>query len=65
MIAYRLVSRSSIEEKILTLQQQKQMLASDVLGEESFAQSLEREDFEFLLGIEANEDRKRAARKEA
>ncbi|MBL9144676.1 MAG: DEAD/DEAH box helicase [Verrucomicrobiaceae bacterium] len=65
VIAYRLVSRSSIEEKILTLQQQKQMLASDVLGEESFAQSLEREDFEFLLGIEANEDRKRAARKEA
>lgn len=40
------------------------MLASDVLGEESFAQSLEREDFEFLLGIEAHEERKRATRKE-
>ncbi len=50
--AYRLLSRSTIEEKILMLQQQKQMLAGNVLGEESFAQTLGREDFEFLLGIE-------------
>lgn len=62
VIAYRLVSRTSIEEKILTLQQQKQMLASDVLGEEGFAQSLSREDFEFLLDIEADEERRRGKR---
>jgi hypothetical protein len=52
VIAYRLISRSSIEEKILMLQQKKKMLAGDVLGEESFAQNLERDDFEFLLGLE-------------
>jgi hypothetical protein len=50
--AYRLVSRDTIEEKILTLQQKKQILAGNVLGEESFAQNLTKEDFEFLLGIE-------------
>jgi len=52
VIAYRLISRGSIEEKILTLQQKKKMLAGDVLGEASFAQNLERDDFEFLLGLE-------------
>lgn len=54
--AYRLLARGTIEEKILMLQQQKKMLAGDVLGEESFAQALGREDFEFLLGIEEREE---------
>jgi len=64
VIAYRLISRTSIEEKILTLQQQKKMLAGDILGEESFAQSLGREDFEFLLGMEEVEERRRASKKQ-
>ena len=52
VIAYRLISKNTIEEKILMLQQHKQMLSSDILGEASFAQNLGREDFEFLLGME-------------
>jgi hypothetical protein len=52
VIAYRLLTKSSIEEKILTLQQQKRMLSSDILGEASFAQNLSVNDFEFLLGME-------------
>ena len=52
VIAYRLISRNTIEEKILMLQQHKQMLSSDILGEASFAQNLGKEDFEFLLGME-------------
>ncbi len=52
VIAYRLITKDSIEEKIMMLQQQKKMLAGDVLGEQSFAQNLDRNDFEFLLGIE-------------
>lgn len=63
VIAYRLISRSSIEEKILMLQQQKQILAGDVLGEQTFAQNLGREDFEFLLGLEDREEQRRAALK--
>lgn len=52
VIAYRLISKDTIEEKILMLQQHKQMLSSDILGEASFAQNLGKEDFEFLLGME-------------
>ena len=43
------------------LQQQKQILAGDVLGEQTFAQNLGREDFEFLLGLEDREDQRRGA----
>jgi superfamily II DNA or RNA helicase len=52
VIAYRLLTKNSIEEKILTLQQQKKMLSNDILGEASFAQNLGLNDFEFLLGME-------------
>jgi hypothetical protein len=51
VIAYRLLARNTIEEKIRLLQQQKQMLSNDVLGEESFARNLQREDLEYLFGI--------------
>jgi SNF2 family DNA or RNA helicase len=51
VMAYRLLARNTIEEKIRLLQQQKQMLSSDVLGEESFARNLQREDLEYLFGV--------------
>jgi len=49
VIAYRLITKNSIEEKIRALQKQKSSLAADILGEEAFAKSLSLEDFQFLL----------------
>ena len=49
VIAYRLLIKDSIEEKIRALQKQKKALAEDVLGEERFAQSLTLEDLQFLF----------------
>lgn len=49
VIAYRLLIKESIEEKIRSLQRQKKSLAEDVLGEEKFAQSLTLDDLRFLL----------------
>jgi SNF2 family DNA or RNA helicase len=49
VMAYRLVMRDSIEQKIRALQRQKAALAADVLGEERFAQSLTLEDLRFLF----------------
>ena len=50
VFAYRLIVKNSIEEKIRLLQKQKGALASDILGEENFAQALTLSDFQFLLG---------------
>ena len=50
VIAYRLLMKASIEEKIRRLQKQKSALAADILGEESFARGLTLDDFHFLLG---------------
>ena len=52
VIAYRLLMKETIEEKIRMLQKQKGALASDILGEESFAKALTLDDFKFLLGEE-------------
>jgi len=49
VIAYRLLIKNSIEEKIRELQKQKRALAQDVLGEEKFAQSLTLDDLHFLF----------------
>jgi hypothetical protein len=49
VIAYRLVVKDSIEEKIRGLQKQKSALAADILGEENFARALTMDDFQFLL----------------
>ena len=49
VIAYRLLIKDSIEEKIRLLQKQKKALAEDVLGEEKFAQSLTLQDLQFLF----------------
>ena len=47
--AFRLFTRGTVEEKIWELQQKKAALAREILGEESFARSLTREDLEWLL----------------
>ena len=49
VIAYRLLIKNSIEEKIRALQKQKSGIAEDVLGEEKFAQSLSLDDLHFLF----------------
>jgi len=49
VIAYRLLTRGTLEEKIWELQQRKAALARDVLGEDGFARGLTREDLEYLL----------------
>lgn len=50
VIAYRLLVKESIEEKIRKLQRSKSALAADILGEESFTRALTLDDFRFLLG---------------
>ncbi|MBP7949821.1 MAG: DEAD/DEAH box helicase [Verrucomicrobiales bacterium] len=52
VIAYRLLIRNSVEEKIRRLQQQKQMLFTGVLGEESFSSNLQLSDLQFLFNQE-------------
>jgi SNF2-related domain/Helicase conserved C-terminal domain len=54
VMAYRLLIKNSIEEKIRKLQKQKSALAEDVLGEERFAQSLTLNDLHYLFSEEAN-----------
>ncbi len=49
VIAYRLLIKDSLEEKIRALQHKKKALADDVLGEESFTTNLSIEDFQFLF----------------
>jgi SNF2 family DNA or RNA helicase len=49
VIAYRLVTQGTVEEKIWKLQQSKAQLAQDVLGEEGFTGSLSKIDFDYLL----------------
>lgn len=61
VMAYRMLTKGTIEEKIMLLQQKKNIMASTVLGGEGgFSRTLEREDFEFLFDIEEEEmDRRR------
>jgi SNF2 family DNA or RNA helicase len=49
VIAFRLITRGTIEEKIAALQQRKAELVRDVLGEGGFARALTRDDLDFLL----------------
>lgn len=49
VIAYRLLIKDSIEEKIRALQKTKSALAEDVLGEEKFASALTLDDLRFLF----------------
>jgi len=49
VIAYRLLIKDSIEEKIRALQRQKKALVEDVFGEETFAQGLTLDDLHYLF----------------
>jgi SNF2 family DNA or RNA helicase len=49
VVAYRLVTLGTIEERILELQERKRALVRGVLEEESFNRALTREDFKYLL----------------
>ena len=49
VIAYRMLTSGTIEEKIWELQQRKAALARDILGEGSFARALTRGDLDYLL----------------
>ncbi|MBL9167925.1 MAG: DEAD/DEAH box helicase [Verrucomicrobiales bacterium] len=49
VMAYRLLIKGSVEEKIRVLQRRKSALAEDVLGEEKFSQSLTIDDLKFLF----------------
>ena len=49
VIAYRLLMRNTIEEKVRVLQEQKQQMLDDVLGEEAFSRSLEMKDIKYLF----------------
>ena len=49
VMAYRLLIKNSIEEKIRALQKTKSALADDVLGEEKFSQSLTLDDLRYLF----------------
>jgi SNF2 family DNA or RNA helicase len=53
VMAYRLLMRDSVEQKIRVLQHQKQGLVTGVLGQEGFAQTLTVDDLKFLFDAEA------------
>jgi superfamily II DNA or RNA helicase len=49
VVAYRLVTEDSIEERILELQEKKREIVANVLEADAFNRSLSREDFAFIL----------------
>jgi superfamily II DNA or RNA helicase len=55
VMAYRMITKSTIEEKIMLLQQKKTLMSNNILGEGGFSSTLEKSDFEFLFGLEAEE----------
>lgn len=59
VIAYRLLTRDTVEEKIRVLQHQKTALVTNVLGDEGFASNLGIDDLQFILshgGMEGEDD---------
>ncbi len=56
VMAYRMITKGTIEEKILTLQQKKQMMSANVLGEGGFSRALDRDDFAYLFDLERAEE---------
>ena len=50
VIAYRMLTAGTIEEKIWELQERKAALVADVLGEDGFARDLTQNDLDYLLG---------------
>lgn len=56
VIAYRMVARGTLEERIHELQARKAGLARDLLGEGGLAKGLTRDDLDFLLADVADDD---------
>jgi SNF2 family DNA or RNA helicase len=56
VIAYRLLTRDTVEEKIRILQHQKTQLVTNVLGDEGFASTLGIEDLQFILTHTIDDD---------
>lgn len=55
VIAYRLLARNTVEERVAQLQDQKRQLVAAVMGDEgAFAGKLTRDDLESLLGLGSN-----------
>jgi non-specific serine/threonine protein kinase len=51
VFAYKMICKDTVEEKILRLQEKKQMLADDLIQEDAgFVKNLSREDVAFLFG---------------
>ena len=61
VIAYRLLTRDTVEEKIRILQHQKTQLVTNVLGDEGFASNLGLDDLHFILSHGGEEDDEIAA----
>ncbi len=49
VIAYRMITAGTIEERIWELQQKKAAMVRDILGEDGFARALTRDDLQYLL----------------
>ncbi|MCX6876414.1 MAG: DEAD/DEAH box helicase [Verrucomicrobia bacterium] len=56
VIAYRLLTRDTVEEKIRILQHQKTQLVINVLGDEGFASNLDLNDLQFILTHSIDEE---------
>ena len=56
VIAYRLLIRDTVEEKVRVLQEQKRQMLGDVLGEEAFSRNLEMQDIKFLFTPDEQKD---------
>ena len=56
VIAYRLLTRDTVEEKIRILQHQKTQLVTNVLGDEGFASNLGLDDLQFILTHNIDEE---------
>lgn len=56
VIAYRLLTRDTVEEKIRILQHQKTQLVTNVLGDEGFASNLGLDDLQFILTHTIDDD---------
>ena len=60
VIAYRLLMRDTIEEKVRVLQEQKRQMLGEVLGEEAFSRNLEMKDIRFLFSPDKPDPTKKA-----
>jgi len=64
VIAYRLLTRDTVEEKIRILQHQKTQLVTNVLGDEGFASNLGLDDLQFILSHSIEDDDEEAVSEE-